>query len=288
MQMILCDGKHFRAGPNSAKRVVMYFIDDATRMILSAVIGCSESTELFIRGFDLLVRRFGLPDGIYLDRGPGYISNDTALVLARLGVTLAQGRVRYPEGHGKIERFNQTVQNQLLRNLDKRIDIDPDHKSLEMRMTHFAFEDYNHTVHESLDGKTPYERFYNDARDLNFSFNDEQYRQSFIRSEDRKVSKDNIVRLGGEHYEMPKGHSNTYVRIIENLLSGQVYFCDLKTNTEHLLSPPDLHENALAKRSKIKVPEKIDTLPPSAAELHYLKTHGPVLDGEGNFFEEKV
>lgn len=37
MQMLLCDGKHFRAGANRRKRVVFSFLDDATRFVLQGV-----------------------------------------------------------------------------------------------------------------------------------------------------------------------------------------------------------------------------------------------------------
>ena len=50
MDMVLCDGKHFRAGATRARRVAMFFLDDATRTILHAVVGTSENALLFQRG----------------------------------------------------------------------------------------------------------------------------------------------------------------------------------------------------------------------------------------------
>jgi len=58
MMMLLCDGKHFRAGPLLRKRVAFFFLDDATRMGLEVVVGSAESSELFARGLYLLVRRW--------------------------------------------------------------------------------------------------------------------------------------------------------------------------------------------------------------------------------------
>lgn len=48
--MVLSDGKHFRAGALRARRVAMFFLDDATRCGLHVVVGTEgESAELFLR-----------------------------------------------------------------------------------------------------------------------------------------------------------------------------------------------------------------------------------------------
>jgi hypothetical protein len=46
MMMVLADGKHFRASSRRTKRVVLFFIDDATRKVLTCVVGTSESTRV--------------------------------------------------------------------------------------------------------------------------------------------------------------------------------------------------------------------------------------------------
>ena len=51
MEMVLADGKHFRAGAARLRRVAIFFLDDATRRGLHVVVGSSESAELFLRGF---------------------------------------------------------------------------------------------------------------------------------------------------------------------------------------------------------------------------------------------
>lgn len=109
MLMILADGKHFRAGASRLRRVALHFLDDATRYGLGVVVGTSESTELFLQGLFQTVGRYGLIKALYLDRGPGFISDDTCKVVARLGIKLVHGAAAYPQGHGKIERFHWTL-----------------------------------------------------------------------------------------------------------------------------------------------------------------------------------
>ncbi len=45
MQMVLTDGKHFRAGPHRARRVALYYIDDSTRFGLHVRVGTAESAR---------------------------------------------------------------------------------------------------------------------------------------------------------------------------------------------------------------------------------------------------
>ena len=67
MQCVLADGKHFRAGAGRLRRVVLFFLDDATRYGLEALVGTAESTELFLHGLYNMVTKHGLADLMYLD-----------------------------------------------------------------------------------------------------------------------------------------------------------------------------------------------------------------------------
>ena len=53
-----------------------------------------------MRGLHETLLRYGLMLALFLDRGPGFISDDTTAVLAKLGVRLILGTAGYPEGHG--------------------------------------------------------------------------------------------------------------------------------------------------------------------------------------------
>jgi transposase InsO family protein len=167
MQMVLCDGKKFRAGAARLRRVALFFLDDCTRFGLHVVVGTEENTELFLRGLYGLLKRYGFMGLLYLDGGPGFASLDTAAVLGQLLVPLIHGAARYPEGHGKIERFNRTAKSDLLRSVDGAADVDPSIGSLELRFGHFL-ELYNDRPHEELDKDTPRMRWDADERALRF------------------------------------------------------------------------------------------------------------------------
>ncbi len=188
LEMVLCDGKHFRAGVGRLKRVALFFLDDATRFGPEVVVGTSENAALFLRGLYLCILHYGLMIRLFVDNGSGFIALDAIAVARKLLVPLIHGSAGYPEGHGKIERFNRTCLEQLLRLLPGNPEIDPDVQALELRLRHFLREIYNHTPHEALDGATPSERFHQDPRALRFHEHTEQLRQAFVLHERRRVS----------------------------------------------------------------------------------------------------
>lgn len=149
MELVLCDGVHFRAGATRKRRVACFYLCGATRFGLHVVVGPSESAALFLRGFHEVLLRYGRPGILYLDHGPGFIANAVTEVCRRLDLALVHGRAKYPEGHGKIEKFNQTVRSRVLRGL-ARADVDPAYGALELRLSYWLRERYNHHPHESL------------------------------------------------------------------------------------------------------------------------------------------
>ena len=285
LDLVLCDGKHFRAGVNRDKRVALFFLDDATRYGLHVVVGTAgESAELFLRGLYECIRRHGIAGIYYLDGGPGFVADDTTEVIARLESLLLHGETRYPEGHGKIERFNQTVLAQLLRGLT-RTDVDPACGALELRLRHFLREIYNHAPHESLDGDTPHQRFIADTKALRLPESDAELRQRFVVHEHRRVSNDHIVQFDGVDYEMPRGHAGERVVLHRRVLDGTL--AALHDGRLVELAPVDVVQNAHSRRARpgtgsAEPPEPIIR---SAADLAFQRAHRPVVGKDGGFSE---
>lgn len=283
MMMVLADGKHFRAGVRRRKRVALFFLDDASRFGLGVVVGTAETTELFLRGLHAVIRRFGFMDIVFLDRGPGFRSDDTAATCHRLGLHLVLGTAGYPEGHGKIERFNQTAQAQLLRGVVGAADVDDDCGALELRLTHFLDHGYNRQPHEALDGQTPLDRFEADTRALRFPDSDATLANRFVITETRRVSADNVISYAGIDYEIPRGHDGTEIPVGRHLLSGAlsvVHDGELVT-----LAPVDLARNAVARRAVPQAPAPTDdeSAPRTAAQLAFARDFAPVVGSDGGF-----
>jgi transposase InsO family protein len=283
LDMVLCDGKHFRAGVGRLKRVALFFLDDATRFGLEVVVGTSESAALFLRGLYLCILHYGLMIRLFVDNGSGFIALDALAVARKLGVHLIHGSAGYPEGHGKIERFNRTVLEQVLRLLPGNPEIDPEVQALELRLRHFLHERYNHTPHEALAGATPWARFHQDPRALRFHAHIEQLRQAFVLHESRQVSRDHIVQVDGIAYETPLGLRGQEVELYRHLLEGTVSL--LHEGRLLQLAGVDVHANARDRRARGQDEPPTSAPPPSAAQIAFDQAYRPVVDADGGLSE---
>lgn len=281
MDMVLCDGKHFRAGHRHLKRVALFYLDDATRKVLNVVVGTSECAQLFLRGLYEALITYGLMSAFYVDRGPGFIALDTIAVMQKLDILFIHGEKAYPEGHGKIERFNRTAKQQVLRLLDGNPEIDPDCRALELRLRHYLRQQYDHCPHEGIDKQTPYNRFSNDVRPLRFFENQLKLRQAFMLCEKRYVSLDNVISYEGVCYEVALGYAGTQILLQRNVLNGSIYM--LHEGRLIKLEPVDLHKNARQKRARQKKqPAAVVAIAKGSAQISFEKEYHPVVDSSGN------
>lgn len=285
LQMVLTDGKHFRAGAKRRRRVVMTFLDDATRFALCAAVGTTEHTELFTRGLWTCVSRWGLFSSLYLDNGPAFISSDTIIIVARLEIALIHGTADYPEGRGKVERFHRTLQEDLLRTFDANPEIDPDTAALELRINHYLQNMYNRHPHESLDGDTPEKRFLEDSLALRVNHDLNVLRQHFVLKSSRKVSHDNIVKVDGILFETPIGYAGRRIEVFRHSLDHTVSI--VHEGKCFLLKPVDPILNAHSVRAR-KDPDRPRPRPTrSAASKMFYRDLSPIVTNTGDFPEKE-
>ena len=284
MQCVLADGKHFRAGGTRARRVALFFLDDATRYALDVIVGPSESTRLFLRGLYELVRQHGVPDLLYLDHGPGFIADDTlAVVEGGLGAWLIHGRTRYPAGRGAIERFHRTAQDQILRALDGAADVDADSGALTLRLRHYL-QRYNDMPHETLGGDTPRQRW-EKGRALRFPDDEADLYRRFVVRQPRKVSTDHVIQMDGRLWEAPRGLGQRWVEVVRHVLDGRLWVLHQGRMIE--LAQLDEHANATDRRAATADgPEPYEGIPTTAAHLAYDQDFLPLVDPEGGFTEQ--
>jgi transposase InsO family protein len=284
MQMVLADFVYFRAGANQSRRVALYFLDDATRFGLGVAVGTrGEQTEIFLRTLHEVLCRFGLMDALYLDRGPAFSSDDTVRVLAQLDIGHVQGQGEYPEGHGKIERFNQSVKARLLRSLSGAPEVDPQPGSLVLRLRHDLLEVYNHLPHEGLSLCSPYQCWGESARPLRPAPSHPWLESRFTLTERRRVTNDHVISYEGTHYEVPRGHAGHRIRIYRRILEDNALYIRHQDRFVQL-HPVDLYGNATSPRSKRIRPEEPPTsICKTSSTLAFEQTYGTVLDSDGGF-----
>jgi hypothetical protein len=285
MQCVLADGKHFRAGLQRLRRVALFFLDDATRYGLHAVVGTSESTLLFLLGLYEMVSKHGLAELLYLDRGPGFISADTLeVVQGALGAWLVHGKAKYPQGHGALERFNRTAGEQLLRSLDGAVEVDPACEALSLRLRHFL-ERYNDTPHETLSGDTPRQRW-EAGRPLRFPEDHAQLYRRFVVREDRKVSSDHVIKIDGRLWEAPRGLGDSWVQVTRHVLDGRLWVLHQGRMVE--LAELDSQANATMRRGCVadEQPLASEGVPRTAATLAFERDLRPLVGPDGGFHDE--
>lgn len=283
MQCVLADGKHFRAGAARARRVALFFIDDATRYGLAVLVGTSESTALFLRGLYEMTTKHGLADLYYLDRGPGFISNDTlAVVQSGVKAWLIHGKSAYPQGRGAVERFNRTAGDSVLRALDGAAEVDPACEALTMRLRHFL-ERYNDTPHETLGKDTPRQRW-EVGRPLRFPADHADLYRRFVVREPRKVSFDHVIKAGGRLWEAPRGLGDSWVEVARHALDGRLWVLHQGRMVE--LAELDPHANATEPRGDSLAdtpPADGEGIPATAAGLAFDEDLRPLVDPDGGF-----
>jgi hypothetical protein len=186
--------------------------------------------------------------------------------------------------HGKIERFNKRVKAELLRNLDRRPDVDPECQALELRLRHYLSEVYNRAPHDALNDDPPWKRFHEDPKPLNFPENDEHLRRLMIVSVRRRVTADHTIPISSTDYEVPRGYARHRITVYRHVLEKKILFQHENRFIE--LAPVDRIANARArrgKRSDITHKETTGPLPKTAAELAYERDHGSIVSPDGGF-----
>ena len=242
---------------------------------------------LFLTGVYECIRSFGLALTWYLDNGSGFISHDSHAVFAKgLGIPLINGTARYPQGRGKIERFNRTLQADVLRGFDGALGVDPDCRALALRLAHHIEHGYNRRPHASLGDVSPQSRWDADPRALSFPDSDADLRRKFVVRETRDVSNDNVIQHGGALWEVPRGHARTTVVVHRQVLDGALSI--LHDGRLVRLHPVDLAANAHARRAQPTPNVEEPSVPPTtAAMLAFERDMGPIVGADGGFADQE-
>jgi hypothetical protein len=281
MQMAITDFVHFRAGAGRLRRVACYILDESTRFGLGVLVhaGTGERTETFLELLHRVLVYHGLMDAIYSDGGPAYSSDDTARVMANLELPHIMGEARYPEAHGKVERFNQSTRRRTLRGLDGSPEVDPDPGSLTLRLRDDLLELYNNIPHQSLDGDTPRHRWESSKRDLRPVPDDGWLRSRFTLVDKRLVSNDHVISFDGVLYEVPRGLAGERIEVHRRAIEGTLHI--LHDGRLIKLHPLDPVTNATSPRAKKQNhTEKVPRIK-TASAISYTRRFGCVLEADG-------
>ncbi len=237
--------------PEGKKRV--YFIaliDDASRLIAGADVFFNDNFENFMTVIRSAVSKYGRPRLFTLDNGSSFRNGQMELLAARIGSSVHYCEPFTPTGKSKIERWFGSMRSQFLASLDMR-----DYHSLEELSRAFAVyvDRYNRTVHSSLSGKTPQERFFSEPEQIR-RLTQEQIDTDFLLETERRVSADCVVVIDKIEYEVDYRYAKQRIRLRYSPDMKTVYVVDPSGDLTQirLLNKQD---NAVVKRDRIRLSE---------------------------------
>lgn len=242
-------GPYLKIDGKKKRTYIIALIDDASRMIVGIDIFFNDNFVNLMAVMKTAVTRFGRPKKFNFDNGASYKNKQIDLLAARIGSVINYNPPYTPVGKAKIERWFRTMKDLWMSQLNMN-----EFSSLqELSASLMAFVNkYNKTIHSSLNGKTPEDRFFEESS-LIKRLSEENIEKSFLLEYERRVSADNVIVIDGTEYEVPYIYAKQKITLRYSADFSCVYVVD-KTTGE--LSPIKLlnkHENSHIKREKVKL-----------------------------------
>jgi putative transposase len=201
-QLWVSDGLH---GPiiEGRRAVLFALLDDHSRYVVGHRWGHGEDTLGMQAVLHDAVKTHGCPARLYCDNGAAYSSHQLAWSAAVLDIKLVHSKPGKPQGRGKIERWNRTVRDQFL------VEIDPAGPGREVTslaelnrlFTAWCHQQYHRCVHAET-GATPAQRYHTPDRTPAPRPDPAVLRRAFLWREQRRVTAFATVSLHGNRYEL--------------------------------------------------------------------------------------
>lgn len=211
-------------GPNvtvngeKRKTHIIAFIDDCSRFIVGIDIYLNDNTINLINTMKQAVKRHGVPKMFNFDNGSNYKSIDTQETIANIHSSVHYCHPYSPVQKAKIERFFGTMKKQWMSKYNQSS------VSLEQVKDDLLsyVEQYNNTVHSSLNGKTPNQRFFDQA-DLIKYLDTNEFNEAFMVRFERQASIDRVVTINSIEYELDPIFANKKVKFMATSDYKEIY-----------------------------------------------------------------
>ena len=224
------------------KRVyIIAFIDDKSRYIVGVGASISDNTFALADVMKNAIQRHGIPRKFNFDNGSNYKSDAIQTIVARIKSEIHYNRPYTPTGKAKIERWFRTLKDQWISTLNP--------------MTYEEFVDglrefvikYNKTPHSSLDGKSPWDVYFEDNAFHN-RLADFELDEAFTITITRKASIDRVIVVGNVQYEVPAAYAGQNVNVHVSTDLSKVCLVS-RLGERYILNPLDKVANSKSKRT---------------------------------------
>lgn len=245
-----CFGPYLSTPEGKRRIYFMALIDDASRFIVAADVFFNDNYENLMYLIRSAVLKHGVPHLFSFDNGPSYRNLQMELLAARIGSSVHYCEPFTPTSKSKIERWFLTMRLQYLATLDmKQFDsIDALRKDFDAYVLR-----YNQTVHSSLNGMSPQERFFSEPEKIR-RLSEFDAAHSFMMEIERRVSADGVVSIDRKEYEVHYRYAKQRIRIRYSPDFSETYIVEPSGELTSIdMRPLNKKDNSLIKREKVRL-----------------------------------
>jgi transposase InsO family protein len=242
-------GPYLKVDGKKKRVYIIALIDDASRYIIGANAFYHDNYINLMSVIKSAVMRHGKPKVLNFDNGSSYKNKQMDLLAARIGVVLHYNPPYTPTGKAKIERWFRTLKDHWMAGLNMNDYKDLD--ELRAELGRYIMQ-YNQTVHSSLNGLSPQDRFFSESHMIK-RLTPLQIDQSFLLEYERRVSADNVVILNETEYEVDYRYSKQKITLRYSPDLSKIYVVDKNTEELSEIKLLNKQENSKVKREKIKL-----------------------------------
>lgn len=246
-------------------------IDDATRYILHGEFYGSMEQSIVEDTLQKAMTKFGLPRRLYFDNGTQYRTHWMKRACGLLGIRLLYAKPRNPQGKGKQERFNQTLDAFLA---EAALHPPESLQELNMQFNAWLSECYHSKIHSTL-GTTPEIAFKSDSMPSRF-VDKALMTRAFLRCETRKADKSGVISFGGKRYDLGVVFAGQQVDVVYDPACTDVLTIESQTCSPFQVRQIVVSEHVAprpARKEVDRIPVDHSRLLDALSEQHQEKQH---------------
>jgi transposase InsO family protein len=242
-------GPYLKVDGKKKRTYIIALIDDASRMIVGIDIFFNDNFINLMSVMKTAVTRYGRPKILNFDNGASYKNKQIDLLAARIGSVIHYNQPYTPTGKAKIERWFRTMKDLWM----SQLNMNEFSYINELTSSLLKFVNtYNKTIHSSLNGKTPEDRFYEEGC-LIKRLSDQTIDTSFLLEYERRVSADNVIVINETEYEVPYIYAKQKITLRYSSDFESVYVVNKDTNELTPIKLLNKHDNSHIKREKVRL-----------------------------------
>lgn len=244
-----CVGPKVKLDGQKRRLYVLALLDDASRLVPRAMVFHQDNFNSLLQVMKSAVSRYGVPKVWNFDNGGTYKNRQMQLLAARTGSEVHYCHPYTPTQKSKIERWFRTLRDKWLATTD--LTQFSTLEEIQASLDRFV-DKYNRTVHSSLKGKTPEERFFSEPECIR-RLSQDDIEKLFLLESERTVSPDCVITIDNVEYEVDARHAKKRIKVRYTPDMKAVYVVEADDNGD-TLTPIRLlnkQENAKVKRKKV-------------------------------------